>query len=190
MATATQVRNLRRIIPRYARLHERLTYGTMDDAFGAAVAELDLHNYANAWALLNESLGQELQRRWRSMPNHERSELANSESLVLKLYNVGQVDRWELDVFRAALKHSATFTLRKCDLLAAFVRVFLYHKAGPEVELQAAPPAKPLPTDAEVAAERKRVAAERAEFLNRGDEIALPHWQAHHRALAAIGLCG
>jgi hypothetical protein len=75
-------------------------------------------------------------------------------------------------------------------MLAAIVKVFTFDNSGPIVEPKPEPVVKPLPNEAEVEAERVRLAAERAAFLERGDEIANPHWQAHHLALAALGLCG
>jgi hypothetical protein len=184
------LRRSRGIVPDSQRLEERTTFGDADDVFAAAFAELDAHNYKNTWALLSEVLGQELITRWQATPGHSNSGVTDRAALLLKLYNCKQVDKWELDLLRAVLAHPKVYTLRQCDMLAAIIKVFIYHKPSPSIEATPAPPPAPLPSEAEVQAERERLDAEREAFLNRGDEIAKPHWQAHHRALAALGLCG
>jgi hypothetical protein len=138
--SSSHSRSLTRIVTLGQRLNERSTFGTMDDAYEAAHHELATHNYQNAWGLLTEVLGQDLFIRWRAMPNHASATNSDRLALLHKLYNSKQLDQWEFRLFKAALEHPKVYTLRKCDLLAALVKVFAYHNPGPTVEPKPAPP--------------------------------------------------
>lgn len=149
MATS-QSRASSRIISTADRLIQRVPYGNLTSVHEAALLELAAGNLKNAWALLQEALGEWLQATWREVSGKPNAGVTDRKALILKLYNRKFLDRWSFDLLNHAISHPHGYDLRRVDMLAGIVRVFVFDKPPAAVAEKKAVP-EPLPQPAPVA---------------------------------------
>lgn len=125
---SSQSRSNTRIISTADRLIQRVPYGNLTSVHEAALLELAAGNLKNAWALLQEALGEWLQATWREVSGRPNAGVTDRKALILKLYNRKSLDRWSFDLLNHAITHPHGYDLRRVDMLAGIVRVFVFDK--------------------------------------------------------------
>lgn len=118
------LRRSRGVVSTSRRLDARHPLASIDDFLSTEPPKPDRDNPRESWERLMVTLGAELLARWRSMPNHANAGDTGAESLLLKLYNVGEIERREFRLLRAAIVPKSKIKAGDCEALASIIEVF------------------------------------------------------------------